>query len=198
MNFLFLAYCFGSPGGDSLIGVYKRALRIGLVLVERGHDVAILCPGRHVYRDELVQRAESACKFVDFPLEVLFEQDVSRRRSHYRAILEELQIDVVVAGEAPIAGTLLDGTVTAVESRVPVVVVDNAYGPEHVAHLLGVGGGAALLEQLGAHILDVAGGELGELDRGGLVDDRGDRVVGRDGELAHESEAGGGRGSGAE
>lgn len=136
MNFLFVAYCFGSPGGDSLIGVYKRALRIGLVLVERGHEVAILCPGRHAYRDGLVENAETVMKFIDFPLDVLFENDVNRRRSQYGAVLKDLNIDVVVAGESPIAGTLLDATITAIEARVPLVIVDNTYGALHVSHFI--------------------------------------------------------------
>jgi hypothetical protein len=129
MRFLFSAYCVRSPTGHSLIGVYKRTLRIGLELVARGHQVVICCPGRDLYRDGLVERAERSMDFVDFPLDVLFEPDISKKRAAYRAAYEKYGVDAVIVGEAPLAGGLLDSTVSAVEARIPVVILDNAYSP---------------------------------------------------------------------
>ncbi len=129
MKFLFVAYCISSSTGDSLIGVYKRTLRIGLELVRRGHQVAIACPGREAYRDDLVDKAQEAMTFVDLPLSVLFEEDVAKKRQAYRTAFADHGVDAVVVGEAPLAGGLLDATLAAVEARLPVVVLDNAYSP---------------------------------------------------------------------
>jgi hypothetical protein len=140
MRILFVAYCMvNNENGDSLIGVYKRCLRIGLEMVRRGHEVSIFCTGREAYRDATVIRAESMMKFVDFPFNALFCPSIEVRRRYYRRIFNRVNPELVVVGEVPLAGTLLDATLCAAGLGVPVVVVDNAYNPElaqifHEAH----------------------------------------------------------------
>lgn len=130
MRILFVAYCMiNNENGDSLIGVYKRCLRIGIEMVRRGHEVSVFCTGREAYRDATVERAESMMRFIDFPLKALFCPSVEVRRRYYRRIFHRLAPQLVVVGEAPLAGTLLDSTLCAAGMGIPVVVLDNAYSP---------------------------------------------------------------------
>ncbi|HKE29626.1 MAG TPA: hypothetical protein VKB88_45065 [Bryobacteraceae bacterium] len=130
MRILFVAYCMvNNENGDSLIGVYKRCLRIGLEMVRRGHEVFVFCTGREAYRDATIERAESTMKFIDFGLEALFCPSVEIRRRYYRRVFHRLNPQLVVVGEAPLAGTLLDSTLCAAGMGIPVVVLDNAYSP---------------------------------------------------------------------
>jgi hypothetical protein len=143
MRFLFVAYCISSPGGDSLIGVYKRCLRIGAELVARGHEVQIICPGREKYSDRFTLEASAKMSFLDLSLELLFEPDIDLQRAQYREQIAQAKPDVVVIGEAPLAGSLLLCTVAAGTLGVPVVIVDNAYSPESAARFIQAHGAAA-------------------------------------------------------
>jgi hypothetical protein len=118
-----------NENGDSLIGVYKRCLRIGLEMARRGHEVSMFCTGRDAYRDAAVSEAEAVMHFVDFPLNVLFCPCVEVRRRFYRKVFNRVAPSLVVIGEAPLAGTLLDSTLCAAGLGIPVVVLDNAYSP---------------------------------------------------------------------
>ncbi|HSS75594.1 MAG TPA: hypothetical protein VLV54_02515 [Thermoanaerobaculia bacterium] len=129
MRFLLVAYCFARPGGEAQIGVYKRCLRVGLKLRERGHEALVYCMGRKDYRDELTRLAEARLQFVDIPF-----QGLSRRRTR-RVFLEAfaaLQPDVVVVGEAPMSGPLLESVLCAVESKIRIGLLDNIYSPDAV------------------------------------------------------------------
>jgi hypothetical protein len=97
-----------------LIGVYKRSLRVGLELARRGHDVWIHCTGHDEFRDALTIRAERDLHFLDFSRDALLKAPLETRRRYYRRILRRLHPDVVVAGEVPLAGPLLDITLTAI------------------------------------------------------------------------------------
>ena len=129
MNVLFVAYCIGSPDGESLIGVYKRALRIGLEMARRGHRVSLLCPGRENFHDRMTARAERSINFLDWPLG---EESLEGAAENYRlslAAMQELAPQVVVIGEAPLDGALLEMTLCAAELRIPIVCLDNAHQP---------------------------------------------------------------------
>jgi hypothetical protein len=131
MRILFVAYCMiNNENGDSLIGVYKRSLRIGMEMTRRGHEVWIFCTGRQDYRDELTIQAEGRIRFLDFPLRLLFSRSEALKRRFYRMTFHRLKLDLVVAGEVPLAGTILESTLSAVSLGIPVAVLDNAYSPE--------------------------------------------------------------------
>ena len=136
MTFLFVAYCFGSYHGQSLIGVYKRALRVALELEVRGHRVALLCPGRDGFEDDMTARAEQRLELVDWPFEPAELEGVEINRQRSIEELRTLAPDVVVIGEAPLAGALLELTLCAVELRIPVVCLDNAHHPDLVEMFL--------------------------------------------------------------
>jgi hypothetical protein len=130
VKLLFVTYCFGPDQGQALVGVYKRGLRIALELCERGHDVAFFCTGRHNFHDELTRRAEQELQFVDLsPFDAPVLGGAESEREFYLKSIAELSPDVIVVGEAPLAGTLLESTLCGVELGIPVVVLDNAYRP---------------------------------------------------------------------
>ncbi|MEM9554442.1 MAG: hypothetical protein AAGC60_09295 [Acidobacteriota bacterium] len=129
MNLLFVAYCFGAREGQALIGVYKRCLRLALAARDRGHEVAVLCTGREAYADATTREAERRLHFVDVPFTVAEGAAIEDNRRTFLALLGSLDTDLVVIGEAPLAGALLEATLCAVEAEIPVVVLDNAYAP---------------------------------------------------------------------
>jgi hypothetical protein len=131
MRILFVAYCMiDNENGDSLIGVYKRSLRIGLELAGRGHEIWMFCTGRERFRDAATTLAEGQIRFFDIRWEVLLSPSIALRRRYYRQAFRRLKPDLVVVGEVPLAGTLLESTLCAVGLGIPVVVLDNAYSPE--------------------------------------------------------------------
>jgi hypothetical protein len=128
MRILFSAYCMvNNQNGDSLIGVYKRALRISLEMVRRGHEVWMVCPGRELYHDALSREAESSIHFLDIPMDVLFSRSRKVKQSYYRTALQNLQLDLVVIGESPFAGSLLDSAICALTLGIRLVMLDNAF-----------------------------------------------------------------------
>ncbi|MGB2604881.1 MAG: hypothetical protein WBC78_14885 [Candidatus Sulfotelmatobacter sp.] len=130
MRILFAAYCVvNNENGDSLIGVYKRALRIGLEMVRRGHEVWMVCPGRERYHDDLSHEAESCIQFLDVPLDVLFCRSNKVKQGYYRMAFQKLRLDLVVVGEAPLAGNLLDSALCGLSLGIRLVVLDNAFSP---------------------------------------------------------------------
>ncbi len=135
MRFLVVTYCFAAEGREVLIGVYKRGLRIALELESRGHEVYFDCTGRHGYSDAMTALAEERLRFVDLGLGQGGGGPDAIRESSVRAIAD-IAPDVVVVGEAPLAGTLLESTLCAVELEIPVVVLDNAYFPTAVSNFL--------------------------------------------------------------
>jgi hypothetical protein len=139
---LFVAYCFGENAGQTLIGVYKRGLRIALELDRRGHEVLFDCTGRSEYRDELTAIAEERLRFVDLRLGLPTDDPERSRADSVRAIAD-CAPDLVVVGEAPLAGTLLEATLCAVELDIPVAVLDNAYNDSAAMQLIRDHGGLA-------------------------------------------------------
>jgi len=118
-----------NENGDSLIGVYKRALRIGMEMARRGHDVWMFCPGREHYHDELTDQAESYIHYLDMPLKVLFCPSAEVKSRYFRMAIRRLRLDLVVVGEEPNDGTLRDTTLCAMNLGIRLVVLDNAYSP---------------------------------------------------------------------
>ena len=133
MRVFIVAYCFGGATGQTLIGVYKRALRVGHALCARGHDVFFSCTGRENYRDDMTERAEQRMKFLDWPWARSLHEGAEYNRQQTLAALRRAAPDVVVIGEAPLAGSLLEVTLAAAELGVPVVCLDNAYSPYSAA-----------------------------------------------------------------
>jgi hypothetical protein len=131
MRILFAAYCLiNDVNGNSLIGVYKRCLRIGLDMHARGHDVWILCPDRTTYRDELTDMAEERLNFVELLPKIMYQAPIEVRRQWCRVAFRRLKPDLVVAGEAPLGGIILEPVLWAASTGVRVAILDNAYGPE--------------------------------------------------------------------
>jgi hypothetical protein len=132
MRLLFVAYCMPSGRGGAQIGVYKRALRIALELADRGHDIRFFCTGRQFFHDAHTAEAEHRLRFVDLPFEHPTYDGARRNRATFLAALRSIGPDVVVIGEAPLAGTLLETTLCAVEAGIPAVLLDNTYHPAMV------------------------------------------------------------------
>jgi hypothetical protein len=136
LRLLFITYCFGSYQGQALIGVYKRALRIAMEMCDRGHEVFFSCTGRGQYSDVLTERAEDRVHFVNIPHEVVAFEAAEAHRDVVREEISQIAPDLIVIGEAPLAGALWQATLCAVELEVPVVLLDNAYDPYVVEHLV--------------------------------------------------------------
>jgi len=132
VKFLFVTYCMGRDYGQMQIGVYKRGLRVGMELSARGHEVLFFCTGRHNYQDALTVRAEKHFQFLDIPFQPARYEGAQANRTSYLDWMAKERPDMVVIGEAPMAGTLLESTLAAVESGIPVVLLDNAYHPRFV------------------------------------------------------------------
>ena len=130
MRVLIVTYCFGTAGGQVLIGVYKRGLRVGLELCDRGHDVFFFCSGRENFHDEMTATAEQRMTFVEWPVEEDTPNDAAASRRLALERLGDIRPDVIVIGEAPLAGALLAFTLYAAELGIPAVCLDNVYGPE--------------------------------------------------------------------
>ena len=141
MRVLFITYCFGDPAGQALIGVYKRGLRVALELRDRGHDVLFDCTGRSSYRDDLTEFAEDRIHFVDLGLYDGENDGSERSRQNSLQAMSRCRPDLVVVGEAPLAGTLLEATLCAVELGIPVALLDNAYNARAVRRFLRDHGG---------------------------------------------------------
>ena len=129
MRAFLVAYCFGGVTRQTLIGVYKRALRVGHALCDRGHQVSFFCAGREHFRDDMVERAEQRMTFVDWEWEHPLHEGAEANRRTTLDALRAAVPDVVIIGEAPLAGPLLEVTLAAAELGVPVVCLDNAYNP---------------------------------------------------------------------
>ena len=127
MRVFIVAYCFGGLLRQTLIGVYKRALRVGHALCDRGHHVSFFCAGRGNFHDAMTERAQQRMTFVDWPWEQPLHEGAEHNRRCTLAALRDAAPDVVVIGEAPLAGALLEVTLAAAELGVPVVCLDNAY-----------------------------------------------------------------------
>jgi hypothetical protein len=125
MKIFLAAYCFGGRRDQTLIGVYKRCLRVGLRAVEMGHEVVMHCSGRQFYSDGLTRRAEAEFTFVDIQSP---EPGGAYRRAAERR-LAEIRPDLVVLGEAPLSGNFLSICQAAASRRLPIVILDNAYSP---------------------------------------------------------------------
>jgi hypothetical protein len=132
VKYLFVTYCFNSSNGQAMIGVYKRGLRLALELARRGHEVVFFCTGREFYHDGLTEQAEQCIQFIDIPFAKAIYEGASKNRATFLATLSEIKPDVVVIGEAPMIGPLLETTLSAVELKIPVVCLDNAFRPEFV------------------------------------------------------------------
>lgn len=132
MKFLFVTYCMGTAYGQVQIGVYKRGLRLAFELFDRGHEILFFCTGRHNFQDAQTLLAEEKMRFVEIPFLPADNDGTKGNRATYLAWLLKEQPDIVIIGEAPMAGTLLETTLVAVEAGIPVVLLDNAYHPGFV------------------------------------------------------------------
>ena len=129
MKLLFVTYCFDSSLGQAMIGVYKRALRLALELQERGHEIVFFCTGRDLFHDSLTEKAEQCMQFIDIPFFKPEYEGAVRNREIYLSTLSEIKPDIVVIGEAPMIGPILETTLSAVELNIPTACLDNAYQP---------------------------------------------------------------------
>ena len=129
MRVFIVAYCFGGLTRQTLIGVYKRALRVGHALCDRGHHVTFFCAGREHYHDDMAERAERRMEFVDWPWKRPLHEGADDNRRNTLAALRDAAPDIVLIGEAPLAGALLEVTLAAVELGLRVACLDNAYNP---------------------------------------------------------------------
>lgn len=128
-KFLFVAYCLRFAGGQAQIGVYKRSIRIGLKLADRGHQVYVYCPGERNFHDAVTEEAKRRLTFLNLPSES-HAVDVSHDiRSWFTQVMDEIRPDLVVIGEAPMGGALLEAALIGVELKLPCVCLDNAYDP---------------------------------------------------------------------
>lgn len=130
MRFLFVTYCFGCVDGQTLIGVYKRGLRIAMELRRRDHEVLFFCTGRDGFHDSLTEAAAQRLRFVDLPFEEPAYDGAEKNRAVFCRALKEWAPDAVVIGEAPLAGTLLESTLAAAELGIPLACLDNIYKKE--------------------------------------------------------------------
>jgi hypothetical protein len=130
MKVFIVAYCFGGLGRQSLIGVYKRALRVGHALCDRGHEVAFHCAGRDNYHDAMTERAGQRMEFLDWPWERPIHEGAEHNRQQTLDVLRRAAPHLVLIGEAPLAGPLLEVTLAAAELGLPLVCLDNAYNPD--------------------------------------------------------------------
>jgi hypothetical protein len=112
-----------------MIGVYKRALRLALELHERGHEIVFFCTGREFFHDSLTEKAEQCMQFIDIPFFKPEYEGAEKNREIYLSTLSEIRPDIVVIGEAPMVGPLLETTLSAAELNIPIACLDNAYQP---------------------------------------------------------------------
>ncbi|HBY92992.1 MAG: hypothetical protein M5U01_14960 [Ardenticatenaceae bacterium] len=129
MRVLFVTYCFGNYEGQALIGVYKRGLRIAMALCDRGHEVVFFCTGREAYQDDLTALAEQRMDFIDIPFSVAAFEDAEQNRQVFLEQIAAIDPDLIVVGEVPLAGAMLETALCAGELRIPLVILDNAYNP---------------------------------------------------------------------
>jgi hypothetical protein len=127
MRYLFIAYCMAASQGQVQIGAYKRGLRVALELESRGHEVSFFCTGRHNYHDPVTDLAERKLHFVEFPFLPAIGEGARHNRLSFLRELRALSPDAVLISDAPMAGTLLETTLCAVELEIPTVCLDNAY-----------------------------------------------------------------------
>jgi hypothetical protein len=141
MRVLFVSYLLiNDVNGNSLIGVYKRCIRIGLAMAERGHEVWILCPNHADYRDDLTALAQQKLRFLEIEPSILYRAPLEVRRQWCRLVFRRLKPDLVVAGEAPLGGIILEPVLWAAGAGVPLVILDNAYGPDFARRFVAVHG----------------------------------------------------------
>src|SRR5712691_9798683 len=119
MRYLFIAYCMAASQGQVQIGAYKRGLRLALELANRGHEINFFCTGRHNYHDPVTELAERKLSFVEFPFLPAKNEGARHNWANFLAELKRLRPDVVVISDAPMAGTLLETTLCAVELEIP-------------------------------------------------------------------------------
>jgi len=135
-KFFFVTYCFGDYQGQSLIGVYKRGLRVALELANRGHEIVFFCTGREAFQDDLTRHAERTFTFIDIPFEVAAFEDAARGRRRFLQEITAIDPDIIVVGEAPLSGAMLETALCGVELGIPVAILDNAYNPAMVEAFL--------------------------------------------------------------
>ncbi len=140
MKIFFVAYSFGSYHGQVLIGVYKRSLRIARELHRRGHEIVMFCTGRGAYQDELIRQSEEYVHYMDIPFSVASFEAANENRRIFMEQITAINPDLVVIGEVPLAGAMLEATLCAAELGKPVVILDNAYNPLFAEHFCEVYG----------------------------------------------------------
>ncbi|WP_431567291.1 hypothetical protein, partial [Novosphingobium sp.] len=135
---LLVAYCLIREDGQSMIGVYKRCMRVAMALTNRGHEIVLASIGGEAYSDELTENMRSRITTMDF---ASFDaghgqmrlDETGRNRS---AILERfaaVRPDLVVLGERPLSGMFLEVALCTAELGIPLAILDNTYA----SHLVG-------------------------------------------------------------
>jgi hypothetical protein len=147
---LLVTYCLLRDHRESMIGVYKRSLRVGIALSDRGHEVLLLNPGStSLFSDDLTERALRRITVVDLPyIDVTGEGEMGLDETGHKrqVLLEQLPVigpDLVVLGESPLSGTLLEVALCTAELGIPVGILDNAYSPVMVTYMCKNNGGIA-------------------------------------------------------
>lgn len=78
------------------------------------------------------RRLQARLTFVDLPFEVAAHEQAARGRERFLRAIADIDPDVIVVGEAPLSGAMLETALYGVESGIPVVILDNAYNPDAV------------------------------------------------------------------
>ncbi|MGH8883715.1 MAG: hypothetical protein ACRDYX_00775 [Egibacteraceae bacterium] len=134
MRVLLVAYCFIRENRQSMIGVYKKCMRVANALTDRGHEVVLAHSGGQNYSDELTEKVRRRITTVSLPSfdagdGQLGLDETGRTRN---AILEQfgaVQPDLVVLGGTPLSGMFLEAALCTAELGFPLAILENAYSP---------------------------------------------------------------------
>jgi hypothetical protein len=142
LTVMMFGYCFNVEGEQRLIGVYKRLVRVGMELVRRGHVVHLNVSGGRNYSDPLIElaRRSPGFSFVDLALRLDRPDDAEWNLAVHRDAIMQVRPDVVLVGDVPLAGAILQASIATTQCGVPMVVAENLYAAKTVAdRLLGQG-----------------------------------------------------------
>ncbi|MGH8883710.1 MAG: hypothetical protein ACRDYX_00750 [Egibacteraceae bacterium] len=172
MKVLFFTYFFIREDGQSLIGDYKQFVRVAKALSDRGHEIVIAHVGSENYPDELTEKRLNPAtamhlQYFDAKNQEMELDQAGHNRNTFLEQFAAVRPDLVVLGGAPWSGMFLEAALCAAELRIPLAVLDNAYGPSLISQIcIGIGpmiDGLALtgpssfhLPQPPAHLLQVS------------------------------------------
>ncbi|MGH8883712.1 MAG: hypothetical protein ACRDYX_00760 [Egibacteraceae bacterium] len=139
MRVLLVAYCFIRKDRQSMIGVYKRCMRVATALTDRGHEVILASTGCKKYSDALVEQVRNKTAQIDLPTFVATDEELGldetgRNRDAILKQFTAVNPDLVVLGEQPLSGMFLEVALCTAELGIPLAILDNAYGQVVVWH----------------------------------------------------------------